>query len=197
MRRLKRLKPSPALAISVIALLVVAGAPATAAQLITGKSVKNSSLTGKDIKNKSLTPKDFRGSVRGSRGPKGDKGDKGDPGSPGSPGQAGSALAYAHVQGNATLDGAYSKGVTDVKRFPGFANGFYCIYGNFTARNAQATVDYADSSGNEYVQDLGLKGRAAQVDSCPAGTGSPVAIVLVRDPTNDALSNAGFYISFN
>jgi hypothetical protein len=194
MRHLKRLKPSPALLISVIALLVVSGAPATAAQLITGKQVKNNSISGKDVKNKSLTKKDFRGSIRGPAGARGAKGD------PGNPGQAGSALAYARVQSNATLDPAFSKAVTDVKRGTGFPNGFYCIYGNFTPRNAQATVDHSQTSGFEYVQDIGLKGLSdAQIGLCPAGNGTAVAIVLVRNPntTIGDLVNAGFFISFN
>jgi hypothetical protein len=195
MRRLKRLKPSPALVIAVVALLVVTGAPASAAQLITGKQIKNNSITGKDVKNKSLTPKDFRGSVRGQTGAQGPQGAKGDPGNPG---QAGSALAYARVLPNATLDPAFSKGVTDVKRYPGFANGFFCLYGSFTPKNAQASVDYVGSTGSEYVQEIGLKGLAdTQINNCPAGNGTAVAIVLVRDPNTTSLVNAGFFISFN
>lgn len=84
MRRLKQLKPSPALVISVIALVVVSGAPAAAAQLITGKQIKNNSITGKDVRNKSLTPKDFRGSVRGPTGAQGAQGAQGREGRHGS-----------------------------------------------------------------------------------------------------------------
>jgi len=63
--------------------------PAGAANLITGKSVKNSSLTGKDIKNKSLTKKDFKGSITGPRGPQGPAGPQGVPGSKGELGNTG------------------------------------------------------------------------------------------------------------
>lgn len=176
------------------------GAPATAAQLITGKQVKNNSISGRDVKNKSLTKKDFRGSVkgpRGAQGAKGDKGDKGDAGQPGQPGPPGSALAYARVRADATLDLAYSKGVTDVARHPLLPNGFYCIYGDFTPRNAQATADWAESSGREYVQTIGLKGIAGAVDGCPNATGTAVATVLTRPGGSDALSDAGFWITFN
>jgi hypothetical protein len=50
---------------AVIGLLLVGGAGATAAKLVTGKQVKDGSITGKDVKNKSLTPRDFKGSVAG------------------------------------------------------------------------------------------------------------------------------------
>lgn len=65
-----------------------ADATNSAVRLITGKSVKNSSLTGKDIKNSSLTTSDVKNrSLRaadfklgqlpaGARGPQGPKGDR-------------------------------------------------------------------------------------------------------------------------
>jgi len=55
-------KPSPAFVISLMALFVALGGSSVAApvreaaaKLITGKSIKDSSLTGKDVKNSSLT----------------------------------------------------------------------------------------------------------------------------------------------
>ncbi|MEO8106816.1 MAG: hypothetical protein ABI720_05810 [Actinomycetes bacterium] len=64
--------------VAVIALLLTLGGTAVAANLITGRDVKNDSLTGrdvkngsltgKDVKNKSLTKRDFKGSVRGPAG---------------------------------------------------------------------------------------------------------------------------------
>lgn len=99
---------------------------------------------------------------------------------------------------NGTLDPAYSKGVTDVKRATGFPAGVYCLYGSFTPRNAQATVDYIQSSGTEYVQNVGLKGIADPLlNQCPAGNGTAVAAVLIRKPSDDSLLDTGFFISFN
>ena len=74
---------------SLLALFVALGGTATAAMLITGKNVKDSSLTGADIKNRSLTGKDVRkrsllannfknGQL--PRGPQGLQGPKGDTG---------------------------------------------------------------------------------------------------------------------
>jgi hypothetical protein len=91
--------------IIVVAILAVTGSTATAAKLITGKDIKNSSVTGADIKNKSLGVGELSASARkaltgqtgpagpagpagakgadgknGTNGAKGDKGDKGDQG---------------------------------------------------------------------------------------------------------------------
>jgi len=80
----------PSVGIAMIAVLALAGT-ATAAKLITGKQVKNSSLTGKDVKNRSLTAADFKGSVRGAAGPAGPAGAKGDPGAQGPRGLTGAS----------------------------------------------------------------------------------------------------------
>ncbi|MBS43379.1 MAG: hypothetical protein CMH83_09505 [Nocardioides sp.] len=59
---LARLRPTPALAVALVALLVALGTPSYAAKLITGKDIKNNSVTGGDIKNSSLTGKDVKNS---------------------------------------------------------------------------------------------------------------------------------------
>lgn len=102
-------RPSPATAISLVALFVALGGTSYAAVVVTSKNVKDNTLTGKDIKNSSLTggdvqdgsllAKDFkRGQVpagatgpqgpqgpqgaQGGQGAKGDRGEKGDAGTP-------------------------------------------------------------------------------------------------------------------
>jgi hypothetical protein len=80
--------PSPALVVSIVALVLALAGGATAATLITGKQVRNGSLTGLDIKDKSLTAKDFKGALRG---PKGTPGQTGPAGAPGQTGPAGPA----------------------------------------------------------------------------------------------------------
>jgi hypothetical protein len=77
--------------VSVIAVVLALGGTATAASLITGKQIKNSSVTGADIKNKSLTAADFSGSVRGAQGIQGARGLQGLPGPAGAAGAAGPA----------------------------------------------------------------------------------------------------------
>ncbi len=50
----RRLVPSPAMIVALVALFVAMGGSAYAL-VITGKSIRNGSITGKDIKNRSLT----------------------------------------------------------------------------------------------------------------------------------------------
>jgi hypothetical protein len=80
-------RPSAALIVSVIALVValggtaLAGAPAKLARVITGKQIKNGSIGSADIHNNNLLLKDFKRSQRsklvGKQGPQGPKGDIG------------------------------------------------------------------------------------------------------------------------
>jgi hypothetical protein len=95
MKRLLRERPSPAMLVAVLALIVAMSGTGYAALTITGKNVKNGTLTGADVKNNSigsadvkngdLLAKDFKAGQlpAGAQGPKGDKGDKGDQGDPG------------------------------------------------------------------------------------------------------------------
>jgi hypothetical protein len=77
--------------------VIAAGGSATAATLITGKSVKDGTLTGRDVKDRSLTSKDFKGSL--PSGPSGPSGPAGPAGSAGPAGPAG-------PQGERGADGA-------------------------------------------------------------------------------------------
>ncbi len=89
MQRLKAFRPRGWAVAALVVGVAIGGGSATAAKLITGNQIANSSITGKDIKNKSLTPKDFRGSVRGRPGARGQNGAPGAPGAPGLNGAAG------------------------------------------------------------------------------------------------------------
>ena len=99
-------RPGAGLVLAVIAIVLTLGGTATAAKLITGKQVKNSSLTGADVKNASLTGRDVKnGSIgpsdlssaarkavsgsAGSIGPKGGTGAAGAAGAPGAKGDTG------------------------------------------------------------------------------------------------------------
>jgi len=145
--------------VSVIALFVALGGSSYAALTVTGKNVKNSSLTGKDIKNSSLTTSDVKNrsllaadfksgqlpagpqGAQGAQGPKGDKGDKGDQGATG---DAGSAVAYAHIAADGTLDPARSKNVRASSKF---TTGLYCVDFTVTPKNVVATIDAFSGQG--------------------------------------------------
>jgi hypothetical protein len=77
-------------AIAAAAAALAGGTSATAANLITGRSVKDGTLTGKDIKDRSLTARDFKGSIQsGSAGPTGPTGPAGPAGPQGERGADG------------------------------------------------------------------------------------------------------------
>jgi len=173
LRRLRR--PSPALLISVFALLVAAGVPAQAGLLISGKQIKNhsirgvdvarSTITGSNVKNHSLKPIDFSGSVQGP---------------------AGSAIAFAHVRAAGVLDPLRTKSVVKVTR-P--SKGLYCFFGLPAVRNVVATVDRAGAgSGVSLSAALGTSGNGC------AGVES--ASVRVLDSAGKSTDN-GIWVSFN
>lgn len=61
---MKHRRPSLALAVAVLALVMAMGGTSFAAKLITGKNIKNESVTGADLKNRTVTGADLKdGSV--------------------------------------------------------------------------------------------------------------------------------------
>lgn len=105
-KRLPR-RPSPALVVAVVAVLLTSAGSATAARLITGKQIKNSSITSTDIKNGSLQRGDFRSSQlpAGPRGAQGPAGANGAPGPPGGNGTNGFGLIRYLQTANPFSDG--------------------------------------------------------------------------------------------
>ena len=85
--------PAPSTVIATVAVVAAMGGTATAANLVTGQDVKNSSLTGKDVKNGSLSASDLsksaRKSLKGSGGGGGPAGPAGPAGPQGPAGEAG------------------------------------------------------------------------------------------------------------
>src|SRR3954453_12657479 len=101
MRRIAPSRPSPALVISIVALLMAMGGTGYAAFKLPRNSVgsaqiKKNAVTSAKVKNGSLKPPDFaRGAFpAGGQGPKGDTGPAG---ANGANGANGSAKAYARV----------------------------------------------------------------------------------------------------
>jgi hypothetical protein len=143
----KRLSPS--LILSVIAVVLALGGTATAASLITGKQIKNSSVTGADIKNKSLTPSDFSGSVKGDRGLQGIQGPSGAQGPAGittvstvngpdvnvAPGDVGGADATCPA-GSAVVGTGFSSSIGSI----GFAERFGASVGIAVANDSSITI---------------------------------------------------------
>lgn len=116
-------RPSPALVVAFLALIVALGGTSYAVAKLPKNSVgtkqlKNNSVTGAKVKDGSLVAGDFKAGQLPA-GPAGPQGAQGEPGT---------ALAYAQVDSNggapATLVAARTSGITEVTR----ANtGVYCL----------------------------------------------------------------------
>jgi hypothetical protein len=206
-----------------LALVVALSGSAYAATTITGKQVRNGSLTGADIKKESiasaqvanLRANDFRAGelpagpagrpgASGPAGAKGDaglKGDKGDAGARGAPGPRGTALAYAHVLADGTLDATRSSGVTAAARMSGQPDGTYCLYGNFTPHVATMTLAPVDVNivGNGFTYQLALGTDTFfgfGLSSCPTRPAPAVAAIFVQSPNSGFGLDRPFYIQF-
>jgi hypothetical protein len=83
--------------IALVALFVALTSTATAAFVVTGKTIKDNTVTGKDVRNGTLSAKDFKKGTSFSAasssapGPAGAQGAQGAQGRQGAPGQAGAA----------------------------------------------------------------------------------------------------------
>ena len=117
-QRLRSARPRPGTAIATLALCVAFGGSATAATLVSGKQIKNSSVTGADIKRGSIPPEDLsaraRQVLRGTPGPAGATGAPGPAGPAGPEGPAGPAGA-AGATGPAGISRALNAKATNVQ----------------------------------------------------------------------------------
>jgi hypothetical protein len=197
-RILVRLRPSPAMVVACTALLfALTGAGYAAGMLgpntVGTKQLKKNAVISSKVKNRSLLAVDFKAGQL-PRGPKGDKGDPGAPGAPGAkgdkgdPGAPGTALAFARILGNGTVDDANSKGVAtaNVNRI---AVGAYCISGlPFVPKSPVGTLE------SPIAGDLILRtGIGVGPSSCPAGTQVRVFIGAV----GGALTDNTFFLMLN
>ena len=189
-------KPSPSLVVACLALLLGTTGTATAAKkLFTGADIQNrtitrldvakATLTGENVKPGSLLPAHFKGGL--PQGPQGPAGPQGPQGEQGQQGQAGVATAYAHVNGNGTLDAARTKGITGIAR-P--SDGVYCFDLTGTATSVVATVDLIGGASDAIIH-ANVGGNAA---SCP---GAEEASVRIYDVSAAAAVDRSFYVIFN
>lgn len=170
--------PSPAMVVAIVALMVALGGSAYAAAKLNGKNIKNGTITGNKLKNKTIgTGKLSTSAVNALKGQKGDAGAKG---------ADGTALAFARVAFNGTVDTSRSKGI-------GQANvthtnpGVYCFSGlSFTPKNVVATLE-APINNNDLIY-----ASIPDTTLCPAGQ-----ITVHTLQVGGAVQNATFYVAFN
>jgi hypothetical protein len=174
-----------------VALFAALGGTSYAALTVTGKNIKNSSLTGKDVKNSSLGTRDVKNrsllAKDFKRGQLPTSGTPGAPGTgPGSPGTPGSAVAFARVNANGTLDPARSKNVASSSKNGALA--YYCVRPSVAVRHVSATLDF---NGGEISASF-----TDNFTSCPEGA-AIVRTFTSAGNDNGNGANAAFWVTFN
>jgi hypothetical protein len=191
MRQRRFGRPSPALVISVLALVMATAGTSVAMTKITssrqiGKGVINSG----DIHDGTIqlrdTSKKLRSALKGRTGP------QGPPGTTGAPGAPGTALAYAHIDGpSAGVDESRSFNVADSNVSHGSGTGKFCFKNlPFTPKNAVVSVDLEFQDTGFATVAMGTGGG-----DCPDGT--QVSVLTSRGGSSSAPEDDSFYILFN
>jgi hypothetical protein len=170
--------PSPALVISVIALFVALGGTAYATT-----SLPNNSVGTRQIKNGAVTKQKISTStlkqLKGNRGPAG------------KPGTNGTAIAFAHILANGTIDTTRSKNVSTASNPD---PGIYCLKTTVSVANATASVDgESNTFGAASVLLSGQDPSNYIGQLCPAGDD---ALIWVED-LSGANEDVPTYATFN
>lgn len=169
MLRGKLSMPSPAMAVALVALFIAIGGSGYAA---TGLADHSAATAAKTKSKKVAGPRGPAGPVgrAGPVGPAGPRGQAGPAGPTGGTGPAGTALGYARVDADGTLNGSLpSKGVTSAN-ISHVGTGKYCFSGlGFTPASVMATLSWSAPQWSASAFVL-LPGDApALTNSCSAG----------------------------
>jgi hypothetical protein len=176
------------MAVALTALFVALGGTGYATTHTAGTAAKGTVTKPKSHRG----PRGPRGAqgAQGAQGPQGPRGLKGDPGPAGA---AATALGYAKVNIDGSVNPAESKNVTSanvVKTGPGGAS--YCFINlPFTSNSVMATNDYNLSAYTSIV-------FAAVAAELPATTGCPAGTqAMVGTSVAGAAAPSPFYVLFN
>jgi hypothetical protein len=153
---------------------------------VTGKKVKNHTLTRRHFKSGTL----LKGNT-GAQGPAGQQGPPGPQGERGAPGAAGSALAFARINQNGTLDPGNSKNVSLLGRSSGSPAGAWCLQVTTAQapRNVVASIDGQFSPQTDHA--AGMLDPGIVSPFCPAGA---TAIVVATNSSGTFVDRAVFVV---
>jgi hypothetical protein len=156
---------------STLALVVALGGTSYAAVAITGKDIKNGTVTSADVKNKTLKLKDFSSKAKtgltGATGPAGPKGDTG---------AAGTAVAYAVINADGSLNVAKSSANLTAAMVANDSSSASCWRNlPFTVKSAIAVATYDGGVGTSDEMVQVAQAGAGFTSDCPAGTVVEVA----------------------
>jgi len=167
---------------SIAVFLVLGGAAFAAVQLpknsVGTKQLKKSAVTSAKVKDGALKAVDFGAGQlpagpKGDQGPTGKDGKEGKAGKEGPEGPAGTALAYARIEANGTLDASHSEGFASATiTHP--SEGHYCINGlGIEVNNAMTTPQFLNTASNAFIGDFpGCSGADVSVETVTASTGA-------------------------
>jgi hypothetical protein len=181
-------RPSSALIVAVVAVILACAGTATAARLISGKQIKNGSITSTDIKNNSLLAGDFKsGQVpSGPRGPEGPRGPAGAPGASGTNGFG--LLRYPETVSS------FSNGESDVVGTPCPAGTYPTGGGAWAADSATGLTDHPEvitAQGLAFDQAGVGSGYFADVNDVASGNVDVVVDVVCANASQVSASIAG------
>ena len=208
-----RMKLSPSLVLSVIAIFIALGGTSYAiSQLpknsVGAKQIRKNAVNSNKVKDRSLLARDFKeGQLpAGKPGPAGNPGPAGPAGATGATGpsgEAGSALAFARVVGfsGVSIPPASAKNLTSemVSRPEGDPAGVYCfdLESLPEVKNVQVTVEtnVGTFSDNDRYATAVLSPINTNFEiSCPDTSD---LLVAVRDQSSNNFVNASFYLVLN
>lgn len=161
--------------------------------------IKANSIDSSKVKNGSLLSADFK---KGQlpRGATGAAGPAGPAGAAGAAGAPGSALGYAHILANGTVDLTRSKNVP-AGSVVHPATGFYCFASlPFSPSSASVAIDHQTSlNGHLEATYLSIGATDATASCNPQSAVAAVVVteILTVTPTTTGTLNRGFYIVFN
>ena len=162
---------------STLALVIALSGASYAAVVVTGAQIKDNTVTTKDVKNKTLKTRDLSLAARAAlRGQTGATGATGPQGPQGIQGPAGTAVAYAVIKSDGTLDTTHSSANLTAAMVSNAATSASCWHNlPFTPKSAIAVATYDGGPGtsDEMVQ-LAQTGAGFTTD-CPAGVQIEVA----------------------
>jgi hypothetical protein len=189
----QRIRPSASMIVACVALFVALGGVGYAAVTIGSAQIQNNAVRSVDIKNRGVAKKDLsKKAVKALKGQKGAPGAKGDQGATGSDG---TALAYAYVNSDGTVDETRSKGIADANVATG--GGFSGIYGfrglGFTPKNIQVTTAF-DSAA---VTGDNSSGGQGFIGDCDFVDGVDEACVSTNSDADPGSEPVQYFVMFN
>jgi hypothetical protein len=191
MRWLRRFRPSPAMVVASLALLIALGGTSYAAV----QALPRNSVTTVQVKDRSLLARDFRGGQlpRGPAGPQGPAGPAG-PQGPAGPAGGGAAARWALVRPDGGI-AAQSGGIT-LAAHPSSGNYILNFGSAQTGKPILSSGAYAGDAGDQRGETTaGPCGGGSEGRTCPSGFDT-TSHLFIQTRNNDGIpSDHAFYVA--